>query len=196
MLTSRYKRRNLYDYLLLVVVFSVLNLSIAFAAVYSQLTINSTLAIDKVNLDVYFTGAQITNDSNTTSSVDSNGNTVITSSDGKQKVYVDHSNNKLASFDVSNMVGYGETAAFEYTIYNNGDIPAKLEFDTVSTNNSTYFSVDSNINNLETTVLQPNSSTTLFIVIKVKKVLADTNHDSSKINSTATVTVKATPAEN
>jgi len=167
------KNKNLILVVLLLI--GTLFLSIAYALTNNPLSISGTTTIQQtpMDIDVYF--------SNYTTS----GNGTITAA-------INGSNNKQANFNITGLVGYGDTAVINYTIINNGTVDANLNITASTVTNTEYFQIESNINNLNNTVINAGETKTLTIKVKVIKVLVSSN--STTVSANATITVHASAA--
>ena len=165
-------RKSKSLFLAVFLLIGTLFLSIAYALTNTPLNIVGTATAKQVpmDIDVYFSNYSTSGDGTITAAI--NGN-----------------NNKQATFNITNLVGYGDTAIINYTIINNGTVDANLNITASTVTNTEYFEIESNVNNLNNTRINAGETKTLTIKVKVKKVLVSSN--SSTVSASATITVHA-----
>ena len=113
--------------------------------------------------------------------------------DGDISANIDSNNPSKGSFSISNLIGYGDTSTIEYTIENQEEVPLKLEIIKSNLTNNSYFTLESNIDQLNKTTIQPHEKKTLIIHVKVVKVYID--EENKTINTKANILIKAKPVK-
>jgi len=168
----KYRKKNKHIFFLMIILVATLFLSIGYALTNNPINILGTATVKQtpMDIDVYF------------SNYSTSGSGTITAA-------INGSNNKIATFNVSGLVGYGDTATINYTIINNGTVDANLNISASTINDSEYFNLESNINNLNNTTIRAGETKTLTLKVKVIKVLVSSN--STTRSTTATITVHA-----
>ena len=173
----KFNKKNKSLFLGVLLLVATLFISIAYALTNTPLTIsgNATAKYVQRDINVYFSNYSTSGDGTITAAI--NGN-----------------NNKQATFSVTGLVGYGDTAIINYTITNSGDYDATLNITASTVTNTEYFEITSNVNNLNNTRINVGETKTLQIKVKVKKVLVSSNNTTA--STSATVTVHAAAAVN
>ena len=106
---------------------------------------------------------------------------------------IDSVNKRSASFSVSGLVGYGDSATVKYEVTNNSEYHSAIVSSTIDNDNSTYFSVEKSFidtNGDPITILDPGESALLVIKANVIKV---TTTAAQTANVTVTLTTESTP---
>lgn len=106
---------------------------------------------------------------------------------------IDSEDTHSASFSVSGLVGYKDSATVKYEITNNSEYYSAIISSTIDNDNQTYFSVEKNLidsNGNAVTILNPQESAFLVIKANVIKV-ASTTAQTANIN--VSLTAESTP---
>ena len=112
-----------------------------------------------------------------------------TSGSGDINASIDLIHPEKAYFSISNLKGYGDTSIIEYTMENKEEEPLRLEIRKSKLSNNTYFTIESNIEELNQTVIQPKEKKILRIKVKVVKVYID--EENKTIDAKANIAIQA-----
>lgn len=96
-----------------------------------------------------------------------------------------------ATFDISGLKGYGDTATVKYKIINESDnANALLDITAITNTNNEYFDITTDLDNASSKVLNSGNYTILTVKAKVKKVL----YTSNSATTTVTINIRASLA--
>ena len=174
------KRTRNFKILLFLLV-SIFCISIGYAAISNiTLTINGS-AHAEVDNDLRVKFSSLANDIETSSTCLSDSGTTTSCATISASVTSD----KVASFTISGLKGYGDVAIVRYKILNESSNSSALLNITATTNtNSEYFTITTDLSNAASQTISAGSYTILTVKAKVNKVL----YTSSSQSTTVTVT--------
>lgn len=167
---DRFRNRDKTVFFFLILLIAILLLGIGYAILQDVFSSwNNETEISTTNYKIYFVKSS-------------------SSGAGTHKTSIDPSNPAKASFSVKDLVGYNDTVTFEYTIRNEED--QNLDLDIVMSNisNQSYFSMESNIDELNKTTIKPKEEKKLIIKVKVTKVYTG---KEETIDATANIVIRA-----
>ena len=167
---DRFRRRDKTIFFFLILLIAILLLGIGYAILQDVFGVLDTKEVESsTNYNIHFV-----------SSSSSGAGTIKTS--------IDSINPAKASFTIKDLVGYNDTATLEYTIRN--DDEKNLDLDIIMSNisNQSYFSIESNIDELNKVTIKPKEEKKLIIKVKVTKVYTGSNET---VDATAKITLRA-----
>ena len=168
---DRFRSRDKTIFFFMILLIVILLLGIGYAFLNNRLSSNEEEEENTIsaNYDISFVDAS-------------------SSGSGNSEAKIDNINPSRASFVVKDLVGYGDTANLEYTIKNEEGIPLQLDIIMTNITNESYFSIESNIEELNKTIINPQEEKTLNITVKVSKVYTGENET---IDAKASIIVRA-----
>ncbi len=168
---NRFRKRDKTIFFFMIILIVILLLGIGYAIVQVTLSLTGSASVlPLTDIDVYFSNSS-------------------SSGDGQIQTEIDSVDKTQASFTITDLVGYGDTAYLEYTIQNDSSVPVNLEITSSTLTNDTYFSMESNMNDLNKITLAAGESEILHIQVKVIKVYVGS--EGSTIDANASITVHA-----
>lgn len=171
--------------ILMFLLVSILFISIGYAAITNiNFTINGTAHAKYTDTNMSVRFSNLVSDIETSSSCLLDTGTMSNCATISASVTDD----KTATFSISGLKGYGDTAIVRYKIINDGTTNVSLNISATTNTNTEYFDVTTNLsNNSSTEVVNANGTTILTVKAKVKKVI------TNNANQTSTVTVTISP---
>ena len=166
---DRFRRRDKTIFFFLILLIAILLLGIGYAILQDVFSSWSSEETSSTNYNIYFVNSSSTGS-------------------GTINTHIDSLNPRKASFSIKDLVGYNDTANLEYTIRNEEEKDLDLDIIISNISNQSYFSIESNIDNLNKVTIKPKEEKKLIIKVKVIKVY--TGKDE-KIDATANITIRA-----
>lgn len=167
---DRFRRRDKTIFFFLILLIAILLLGIGYAILQDVFSSwNKEKEVSSTNYNIYFVNSTY-------------------SGSGTISTHIDSLNPRKASFDVKDLVGYNDTATIEYTIRNEEDKDLDLDIILSNISNQSYFSIESNIDDLNKVTIKPNEEKKLIIKVKVTKVYTG---KEETIDAKASVTIRA-----
>ncbi|MBQ6282845.1 MAG: hypothetical protein IJK66_04875 [Bacilli bacterium] len=170
--------------ILLFLLISILCISIGYAAISNiSLSINGT-AHATVDNDMRVKFSSASGDITTSSTCLSDSGTITNCATISASVTSD----RVASFTVSGLKGYGDVAIVRYKILNESpNLSALLNISATTNTNSQYFTITTDLSNAASQTVAAGGYTILTVKAKVNKVL----YTAASQSTTVTVTINA-----